>query len=112
MKYKSYIQLIFTYGGNKVIVKKIIRYIKKLFGFYENGYEYYVNLHDIVITAQFSESKPGFKKMEEKFNYYLKNDKLPAPIILNHDFILIDGYISYLICESYGIMKVPVQFAD
>ena len=93
-------------------MNKIIGYIKNLLGLYENGYEYYVNLNDIVITAQFRESKPGFKKMEEKFNFYLKNGKLPAPIILNHEFILIDEYISYLICESYGIMKVPVYFAD
>ena len=39
---------------------KLIRGIKELFDIYETGNEYYVNIDDIEITAQFSESKPSF----------------------------------------------------
>ena len=91
---------------------KLIRGIKELFGVYETGYEYYVNIDDIEITAQFSESKPSFAKQEEKYNYYLKTGELPAPIVLKRDFTLVDGYISYLICQSYGIDRVPVYFEE
>ena len=87
---------------------KLIRGIKELFGVYETGNEYYVDIDDIEITAQFSESKPSFVK----HNYYLKTGELPAPIVLKRDFTLVDGYISYLICQSYGINRVPVYFEE
>ena len=93
-------------------MKRIINKLKRLFSIYEDGYEYYVDFNDIIITAQFSESKPRYRKMEEKFNYYLQTGELPSPIILKRDFTLIDGYISYLICEAYGIRKVPVFFEE
>ena len=86
--------------------------IKELFGIYETGNEYYVDIDDIEITAQFSESKPSFAKQEAKYNYYLKTGELPAPIVLKRDFTLVDGYISYLICQSYGINRVPVYFEE
>lgn len=91
---------------------KLIRWIKELFGVYETGNEYYVDIDDIEITAQFSESKPSFAKQEAKYNYYLKTGELPAPIVLKRDFTLVDGYISYLICRSYGIDRVPVYFEE
>ena len=74
--------------------------------------EYYVNIDDIVITAQFKESKPGFLKTKSKYNYYLKTGELPTSIILTRDFVLVDGYISYLICQSYGLDKIPVIFTE
>lgn len=86
---------------------KLIREIKELFGVYETGNEYYVDIDDIEITAQFSESKPSFVKQEA-----LKTGELPAPIVLKRDFTLVDGYISYLICLSYGIDRVPVYFEE
>ena len=88
---------------------KLIRWIKELFGVYETGN---VDIDDIEITAQFSESKPSFAKQEAKYNYYLKTGELPAPIVLKRDFTLVDGYISYLICQSYGIDRVPVYFEE
>lgn len=91
---------------------KLIRGIKELFGVYETGNEYYVNINDIVITAQFSESKPGLFKKKKKYNYYIKTGELPTPIVLKKDFTLVDGYISYLICRSYGIDRVPVYFEE
>ena len=91
-------------------MKKIIIWFKSLFGIYRQGYTYYVNFDDIVITDQFKSSKPKFKKLEAKYNYFLNTNELPSPIVLKRDFTLVDGYISYLICESYGIGKVPVYF--
>lgn len=93
-------------------MKKFIRWIKELFGIYDENFEYWVDLDDIEITPQFSESKPGFKKLNHKFDYYLKTGKFKSPIVLTKDFVLINGYTSYLIAEAYGMDRVPVYFAE
>ena len=93
-------------------MKGFIRWIKELFGIYENDSEYYVNFDDIEITPQFMESKPGFKKLNHKFDYYLRTGRFESPIVLTKDFVLIDGYTSYLIAEAYGLDRVPVYFQE
>lgn len=91
-------------------MKRFIRFIKKLFGEYENNYEYWVYLREIKITPQFEETPPRYTKFAQKYDWYCKHGEFQSPIILTHDFTLINGYTSYLIAKKIGIEKVPVYF--
>lgn len=93
-------------------MKKIIRYVKKLFGNYDVDYEYWVKLDDIQIIPQFKESYPRFEKMVAKWNYYRKTGNFESPIRLMRNFTLIDGYTSFIIAKKQGLDKVPVYFVD
>lgn len=93
-------------------MKKIIRYIKKLFGVYESGYEYYINLSDIKVPLEFYSTPPRFQKMSKKWKYYMDTGKLESKIIVDRNFNLVDGYTSYIIAKKECISKVPVIFID
>ena len=93
-------------------MKNFIRIIKKLFGIYESGNEYWVNLNDIKITPQFKETPPRFIKMVQKYDWYCKHGEFQSPIKLTRDFVLVDGYTSYLLAKKFDLDKVPVYFED
>lgn len=93
-------------------MKNIIRAIKKLFGIYELGYEYWVNLNEIEVTSQFEETPPRFIKMTQKYDWYCKHGEFQSPIRLTRDFVLVDGYTSYLLAKKFDMDKVPVYFVD
>ena len=73
--------------------------------------EYWLSISDIDITYDFQLSSPRIAKFTRKEREFLKNGTL-GKIILNHNFELVDGYCSYLICKKYGIDKIPVYFVD
>ena len=50
--------------------------------------------------------------MGQKWSYYRNTGEFESPIILNRDFVLIDGYTSYIIAKKLEIDKVPVYFVD
>lgn len=95
-------------------MKTIIRFVKRIFGKYEPGYEYWVKLDDIHIPYSFSTTIIGRKKYNKKWQFYHRNGYCESKIILDNDFVLIDGYSSYKIYRaSEGIdCKVPVWFLD
>ena len=69
-----------------------------------------VKLSDIKISEKFLETVPNEQKMEEcRFNwrYYGKQDRY---IVINHNNVLIDGYVQYLVLkehkEEYAEVKV------
>lgn len=90
----------------------MIRWIKKLFGRYECGYEYWVRLAEIKIMPEFKETPPSYRKMWHKTRYYHKTGKFSSAIKLMRDFTLVDGYTSYLIAQQFDLGKVPVYFVD
>ena len=94
------------------MMKSLIRFIKRIFGVYETGYEYWVYLRDIKISPEFERTPPRFKKMGQKWSYYRNTGEFESPIILNRDFVLIDGYTSYIIAKKSEMDKVPVYFVD
>ena len=94
------------------MMKSLIRFIKRIFGTYEPGYEYWVYLKDIKIQSDFEKTPPKFKKMAQKWSYCRNTGKFESPIILNRDFVLVDGYSSYIIAKKSEIDKVPVHFMD
>lgn len=81
-----------------------------LFGYRENV-EYWVSIKDIVISYDFQLTYPSRKKFRDKERLFLGKGEL-GRIELNRDFVLIDGYCSYLICKKYGMDKLPVYFVD
>lgn len=93
-------------------MKKIIRFIKRLFGKYESGYEYWVNIKDIKVNPGWRKTRIGKKKFTRKIRYWHKTGEFESKIILDRDFNLLDGYSSVRIAEIKGIDKVPVYFVN
>ena len=69
-----------------------------------------MRLDDIKISSAFAETTPNEKKMEEcRFNWrwYGKQDRY---IVVDHNNVLIDGYVQYLILkehkEEYADVKI------
>lgn len=90
----------------------MFRWIKSLFGIYETGHEYWINIDRIHIQPEFAASKIGYGKWKYKWNYFRKTGKLESKIILNKDFVLLDGYSSHQIAKQAELVKVPVWFVD
>lgn len=85
----------------------LVRY----FLWYKVGIEYWIPIGDIVIPYDFQLNSPGSYKFYMKEQKFKETGKL-GKIKLNKDFILQDGYISYLLCKKYDLDKVPVWFVD
>lgn len=90
----------------------IMRWIKKLLGIYETGYEYWVPTDQIIITPDFARTRIGTRKWIHKQNYYFRTGQFESQIVLTKDFVLLDGYSSYKLAKRYGEQKVPVVFAE
>lgn len=90
----------------------LIRWIKRLFGIYETGYEYWIPIDKIVITPDFAHTRIGTKKWRHKKRYYYRTGEFESQIVLAKDFTLLDGYSSYKIAKYVGVDKVPVVFEE
>ena len=90
----------------------LIRWVKKLLGIYETGYEYWVPTDQIIITPEFSRTRIETRKWIHKRDYYMRTGKFESQIVLTKDFVLLDGYSSYKLAKRYGEDKVPVVFAE
>ena len=93
-------------------MKKIIRYIKSLFGKYEPGYEYWVYTKDIKVPTYFKTTKIGLEKWNHKMGYWLRTGEFESKILIDRDFNLVDGYSSMKIAHLKGIERVGVYFVD
>ncbi len=91
-------------------MKEFIRFIKRIFGKYEPGYEYWVYTRDIKVNPEWQRTKINKEKFAKKITYWYKTGEFESKIILDRDFNLIDGYSSVRIAEIKGIDKVPVYF--
>lgn len=68
-----------------------------------------INLEDIVIPDAFLNAQPGDGKIGKKIKYYMENKKFDKKIIVNNKYELIDGYITYLLCQTLKINQVEVE---
>ena len=93
-------------------MKTITRFIKKILGYYESGYEYWVNVQDIKVPGELQKCKIEGKKWIYKMECYLHTDKSESKIMLDENFNLVGGYSSLKIAYLKGIRKVPVHFID
>lgn len=94
------------------MVKDTIRFVKSLFGKYEENYEYWVRLDEIKVPYYFKSTHIGLKKWNYKMGYWLRTGEFESKILLHRDFTLADGYSSVKIAYLKGIDKVPVYFVD
>lgn len=93
-------------------MKGIIKFIKKIFGVYDIGSEYWININQIKVNPEWRKTRIGKKKFGRKIKYWYRTGEFESKIILDKDFNLIDGYSSVRIAEIKGIIKVPVYFVD
>ena len=93
-------------------MRDLIRFIKKLLGKYETGYEYWVNTKDIIVPKYYKSTPVGKIKWEHKLDYWRKTGEFESPIVLNQDFVLVDGFSSAKIAYLNGIERVPVYFIN
>lgn len=93
-------------------MKTFIRFIKRLIGKYETGYEYWIHTKEIKVNPDWRKTKIGAIKFERKLKYWYRTGIFESKIILDKDFNLIDGYSSLRIAEIKGIDKVPVYFVN
>ena len=93
-------------------MKSTIRFIKKLFGIYESGHEYWVYTKDIKVPVEYKTTRIRPEKWKRKLDYWFKTGEFESRILLHRDFTLADGYSSVKIAYLKGIDKVPVYFVD
>lgn len=89
-----------------------MRKIIAALGLHNPGEPYKVKVSDIIIPEEFKATKPRFKKMIQKREFYRKNDRFESKIVLNKDFLLIDGYTSYIIAKENGMKYVEAYFVN
>lgn len=78
--------------------------------FRKNNNVYHVKLSEITVPSSFQKTPPKAEKMKKKWFYYRDNGEFESPIIIDNDFVLVDGYTSYLIAKEEHINFVPVFF--
>ena len=99
--------------GSENMIKWITEFIKRYFKKdkeYLPEKMYMVYLDDIKISHSFAATTIRPKKWERKVDYYFRTGEFESSIVLNHDFILVNGYSTYKIAEKFGIKKVPAYF--
>ena len=50
--------------------------------------------------------------MMHKREYFRRNDRFESKIVLSRDFLLIDGYTSYLLAKENDMKHVEAYFVD
>lgn len=93
-------------------MKKIIRFVKTLFGQYEPGYEYWIQTKDIKVPYCYKRTKVRHAKWVHKLNHWKQTGRFESPILLHKDFRLADGFSSVKIAYLNKVDKVPVYFVD
>ena len=93
-------------------MNKLMRKIIAALGLHNPGEPYKIKVSDIIIPEEFKATKPRFKKMIQKREFYRKNDRFESKIVLNKDFLLIDGYTSYIIAKENGMKYVEAYFVN
>lgn len=58
------------------------------------------NFDKIIISKAFKEHPPKQDKLTAKVDRFLKTKKF-SPIIVDEDYILVDGYCSWIICNDF-----------
>lgn len=72
----------------------------------------YMRLNNIKIKDSYAASKPKPEKFNECKKYWIKNHKQDRYIVVNHNNILVDGYIQYLVLKDAGIDIAEIKISD
>lgn len=71
-----------------------------------------ISVADIVIQDSFKYNKPSIEKIIDRLNYYNDRKKFSKDILVDENNVLLDGYISYLICKMLDLETVRVVIND
>lgn len=74
------------------------------------GNPYLVPLQDIKIPMRFLTHPPKMDKLMERVRWFANTGKFSVPIIIDKNFVLRDGYTSYLAAKRYQKVNVEVYF--
>lgn len=88
----------------------MIQGIKKLFGIYDENYEYWVYTKTIKVPPEFRKHRIGFKKFNRKKKYWYQTGNFESKVILDRHNNLLDGYSTVRIAEIKGIDKIPAYY--
>lgn len=64
-----------------------------------------ININDIKISTDFTESVPNEEKLNRARQYFIENGTLDKPIVVTKDMELVDGYIRYLVLKGYEVER-------
>lgn len=85
--------------------------IIKIFNRRKPNREYWISTSRIKISPEFAAHKVKYNRLRKKKDYYYRTGAFESPIILNEDYILVDGYSSYIIgAKIMKLDKLPVYF--
>lgn len=79
-------------------------------GYYKPGKEYWIDFSQVHITDEFAAKKVGWKKMQRKRDYFRNTGKFESKVVLNKDFVLVNGYSTYCLVKEFGLGKLAVWF--
>ena len=71
-----------------------------------------IPLSKIKILQAMLSHPPKPYKIAQRYTYYLHSQQFQSPIILDQNYNLLDGYITYLIAKMMGCKTVTVKFAN
>ncbi len=71
-----------------------------------------MKLDSIIIPSTFQEKRPAKYKMDECRYYYEEHGKLDREIVVDHEGVLIDGYVGYLVLQEHNVMEADVKVAN
>lgn len=67
-----------------------------------------IGLRKIKITDRFKNTMPSVQKFRDKYYCFRCMNMLPDKIIVDENYTLIDGYISYLLAKAFDWAKIEV----
>lgn len=88
----------------------MIEFLKKLFFPYRSRFGYWVRIEDIIISPEFARTRIRNEKWRRKWQYYFDHGTFESKIILDKDFVLVDGYSSYKIAKELHENYVLIYF--
>jgi hypothetical protein len=68
-----------------------------------------VEIRDIIIQDSFKLTSPSIDKISDKLNHYRLKGKFDKDIAVNRENILVDGYVTYLLCQLLGVGSIKVK---
>lgn len=69
-----------------------------------------IPLRKIVVPECFAQSYPTPEKLLKKYQLFLINPTRLPPVQLDCEYVLVDGYITYLLHRMFGRKTVPCSF--
>lgn len=88
---------------NEKVIIKAINTLKGIKGMKK------IKLSEIKVTSAFENTTPNPEKVQRYREYYTENQKQSKPILLDHNNVLRDGYIQYLILKENGIEEATIM---